>query len=97
MVGAIDNTVCGPATYVRNRNQEAQIVDRSCEVDVFVINKEANGINIVNVYYPLTYKWPRNVIKTGDNLPTIYTRDLNSHHSLCGYNNNDDNGEKLLE
>lgn len=97
MIGAIYNDVYGTSTYVRNGIQDTKMTDWSCEDDVFRITTEVNGLSIVNIYKPPMINWPPNVIKTPHNLPTIYIGDFNSHHNLWGYENNDDNGEKLLE
>lgn len=35
-------------------------------------------------------------MKTWDILPTVYIGNFNSHHNLWEYDDNDDNGEKLL-
>lgn len=96
MIGATYNDAQGTAIYKRKRIQEAKKVDRSCEDEVFLITVEVNGMIIVNVYKPFTTTWLGN-IETVGNLPMVYAQDFISHHNLWGYDNNDNNGEKLLE
>lgn len=54
---------------------DAKMTDRNYEGKVCRITREVNDPNIVNNYKSPLVK----VIKTTDNLPTIYIRDFNSH------------------
>ncbi|XP_072390744.1 uncharacterized protein [Diabrotica undecimpunctata] len=97
MIGATYSNVYGTATYVHNSIQNAKMTDCSCKNNVSIVSTEVNGVIIKNIYKPPLTKWPGDVIKAVDNQHTVYIGDFNSHHNKWGYENNDENGEKLLE
>lgn len=91
----VASPIYGIATYVRSNSPMFTVHHASQEGNIFQIVIEISGMKIINVYKPPTQPWPRNVLRHEDH-PAVYLGDFNSHHTVWGYEINDNNGIELL-
>ena len=55
---------------------------------------KVGNITIANIYKPPSASWPTQILPALPH-PAIYVGDFNSHHTDWGYNDIDEDGEKL--
>ena len=94
VVAAEFHSKYGIATYVRQGIKNIAALTSQKVVDIFQSAVKINGITFVNLYKPPNVAWPNTMIETFEH-PSVYIGDFNSHASDWGYNNDDNNGEKL--
>ncbi|KAL4141349.1 hypothetical protein QTP88_004004 [Uroleucon formosanum] len=86
----------GSATYVRNNISNWEHISTSDVNNVSLIKIKIEEINIINVYKPPGANWSNPTLPSVQH-PTVIIGDFNSHHHHWGYDNNDLNGESILE
>ncbi len=92
MVGALHHDKFGIATYVKDELLPASQV--LPPINPFSVGIKINGITIVNVYKPPSAQFEQNVLPRLEN-PSIVLGDFNSHHTLWGYDDIDQDGTNL--
>lgn len=91
----LTNSTYGIVTYVRQDHRNYNVIHVSQENDVSCIVVELLGIKVTNVYKPPNQTWPENVLYISTH-PAVYVGDFNSHNTVWGYANNNENCIKLM-
>lgn len=86
----------GLVTYVRDDHTNYDVIHVSQENEYSSIVVILHGIKITNVYKSPRLIWPVNLPLNSEH-PGVLVGDFNSHHSLWGYADTDENGKKLVE
>src|ERR1700744_1819987 len=93
MIGALHHDKFGIATYVKDDLLPSTQVLPA--INSFSVVIKVNDITIVNVYKPPSAEFDQNVLPRIDN-PSIVLGDFNSHHTLWGYDDIDQDGTNLI-
>lgn len=94
MVAHVPGKSHGIATYVRNRISNFKVISQFVRSDVYLIVVEISGVIVTNVYKPPNSTWTNSPI-IAQSGPSVYIGDFNSHHTVWGYSEDDNNGELL--
>lgn len=65
-------------------------------INTFSVGIEINDVTIVNVYKPPSAEFQQSVLPRFEN-PSIVLGDFNSHHTLWGYDDIDQDGTNLVD
>lgn len=84
------------ATYIKEDIDACQITFRENQGDTQILAAQVGKVTVVNIYKPPRTKWRSPPIKVFEH-PALYIGDFNSHNVEWGYDQNDDNGNKLQE
>lgn len=95
ILGATYDLAYGTATYIRNTIENAVMIDHSSINNIHVITAKIGEVTVTNVYKPPNTSWPQHVLHQHTH-PSVYVGDFNSHHQEWKYENNDANGEALI-
>lgn len=93
MVSAIHNEKFGIATYVKDELLPATQVLPA--INQFSVGIKINAITMVNFYKPPSAGFEQNVFPRFES-PSIILGDFNSHHTLWGYDDIDQDGTNLV-
>lgn len=96
LVGAINHPQYGIATYARSHIRNVSIVHSIADQELFCLTIKVENVTIANIYKPPSFRWPNDMIPTFPH-PAIYTGDFNSHHYIWGYNDNNEDGERVVD
>ena len=94
LVDFIPSKVHGIATYVRENIDSYEMVLKHVFSGIFVLAIKVADLHIVNVYKPPNVAWPIGMDILYPH-PVVYVGDFNCHHTLWGYEQNDENGVAL--
>ena len=86
----------GLATYIKESHNNFKVLGVYEESEFSCIVIKLCDIKVINVYKPPSKTWSNTVIQQEIH-PAIYVGDFNSHHSLWGYTNNNEDGDKLVK
>lgn len=97
IIAAESSRIHGIATYVKNSIvNDAQIVSSTQDDCIYTLTVCVHGVHITNVYKPPTIQWTQSVLQTFPH-PAVYLGDLNSHHQEWSYEENDSNGDLVVD
>lgn len=96
VLGATYHHAYGCATYIRKDIENAHLISVNTTENIHIIVIKIENITIANVYKPPVVNWSADVIPTLPH-PSVYIGDFNSHHTMWNYNENDENGDRLVE
>lgn len=94
MVGALHHEKFGIATYVKDDLLPSTQVLPA--INALSVGIKINDVTIVNVYKPPSAEFQQNVLPRFEN-PSIVLGDFNSHHTLWGYDDIDQDGTNLVD
>lgn len=96
IIAALHHRSYGIATYVRSGIQNVAIINCLEVQSTFSIVIKVADVTIANIYKPPKLPWPTPVLHPEEH-PCVFIGDFNSHHHAWGYEENDENGDKLYE
>ena len=91
----LHSAVYGTAIYIKSIIEEFEVIYENSSNNIFVSAIRLSGINLVNIYKPLSVSWQEGVLPVFDH-PICYSGDFNSHHELWDYQHNNFDGELLV-
>lgn len=93
---SVNSNIHGIATYVRNNLTNFDVLETTNNNAIYSSSIRVASFNVTNVYKAPSSTWSDSVLKTFPH-PAMYAGDFNSHHNEWGYNDIDDNGERVVE
>lgn len=96
LLGATYHQSYGTATFVQNSITSCYLMSVNSDANIFNITTKVNDVSVINIYKPPGIQWPDGVLQA-ISYPSIYVGDFNSRHTLWGYRDIDQCGEKLTE
>ena len=96
VAASVNSNIHGIATYVKNSLTNVDVVETTNNDAIYSSSIRVGSLNVTNVYKAPSSTWSDAVLKTFPH-PALYAGDFNSHHCEWGYNDNDHNGELLVE
>ncbi|KAL4100770.1 hypothetical protein QTP88_020801 [Uroleucon formosanum] len=94
IAGATFHSKYGTATYIKS-DLKWNHIRTSEENSIYTIETQVGNLHVTNIYKPPNTIWPTPVLHS-PNYPTIYIGDFNSHNTMWGYNENDTQGELII-
>jgi exonuclease III len=82
-IGGIYSCVHGIATYVEDSFSDCRVLYHHHSYDVYLADKEIDGIVILNVYKPLNANWPNNPLKSFPPSSYLQLRAILIHKISC--------------
>lgn len=98
IVASEDSAAHGIVTYVKNTLVDSSdFIESKAENNIYQTTVCVNNIYVTNVYKSPAAQWTQSAILKSYPHPALYLGDFNSHHQEWSYDQNDFNGEVLVD